>query len=52
MYKLESSTRVFVDVETKVKPRFLNHEEPRTQLLTELEDGSFVNFVWKSFNIN
>ena len=39
--------RLFVDLETEAKPRFLNHEEPRTWLLTDLEDGLFANFIWK-----
>ena len=32
-----------MDLETEAKPRFLNHEEPRAQLLTDLEDGSFAD---------
>ena len=35
----ESSTGVFVDLETEVKSRFLNHEEPRMWFLTDLEQG-------------
>ena len=34
-----------MDLETKANPRFLNHEEPRAWLLTDL-DGSFANFIW------
>ena len=34
-----------MDLETKAKPRFLNHEEPRERLLTDLEDGLFTNFM-------
>ena len=33
------------NLETEAKPRFLNHEELRAQLLTNLEDGSFTNFM-------
>ena len=36
-----------MDLETSASPRFLNHEELRAQLLTNLEDGSFANFIWK-----
>ena len=36
-----------MDLETEVKPRFLNHKESRARLLTDLEDGSFTNFIWK-----
>ena len=32
--------RVFVDLETETKPRFLNHEDPRTWSLTDLEKGA------------
>ena len=35
-----------MDLETKAKPRFLNHEELRARLLTDLKDGSFANFLW------
>ena len=35
--------RLFMDLETEANPRFLNHEEPRARLLTDLEDGSFAN---------
>ena len=28
-----------MDLETKAKPMFLNHEEPRVWLLTDLENG-------------
>ena len=28
-------------------PRFLNHEDPRAWSLTDLEDCSFTNFIWK-----
>ena len=31
--------RVFVDLETKAKLRFLNHEDPRAWFLTDLEKG-------------
>ena len=31
-----------MDLETKAKPRFLNHEEPRARLL---EDGLFADVV-------
>ena len=31
--------RVFADLETEAKPRFLNHEDPRAWFLTDLEDG-------------
>ena len=34
-----------MDLETEAKPRFLNHKEPRAQLLTDLEDGSFEDVV-------
>ena len=36
------------DLETKAKLSFLNHEELRARLLTNLEDSSFVNFIWES----
>ena len=36
-----------MDLETEVKPRLLNHEDPRVQLLTNLEDGLSTNFIWK-----
>ena len=36
-----------MDLETEVKPRLLNHEDPRVQLLTNLEDGLSANFIWK-----
>ena len=29
--------RIFVDLETKAKPRFLNHEGSRVRFLTDLE---------------
>ena len=32
--------RVFVDLETKAKPRFLNHEDPKAWFLTDLEKGT------------
>ena len=32
--------RVFVDLETETKPRFLNHEDPRAWFLTDLEKGA------------
>ena len=34
-----------MDLETEAKPRFLNHEEPRARLLTDLEDGSFADVI-------
>ena len=34
-----------MDLETEVKPRFLNHKEPRARLLTDLEDSSFADVV-------
>ena len=34
-----------MDLEIEVKPRFLNHEEPRAQLLADLEDGLFADVV-------
>ena len=40
IHRLDIKTRVFVDLETEAKPRFLNHEKPRVRLLTDLEDGS------------
>ena len=39
--------RIFVGLETEGKPRFLNHEDPRAWSLTNLEDRSFTNFIWK-----
>ena len=41
-----------MDLETEAKPRFLNHEEPRVRLLTDLEDSSFTNFTWKCCKID
>ena len=32
-----------MDLETEAKLRFLNHKDPRAQLLTNLEDDSFAN---------
>ena len=32
--------RIFVDLETKAKPRFLNHEDPKAWFLTDLEKGT------------
>ena len=32
--------RVFVDLETKAKPRFLNHNNLRAWFLTDLEKGT------------
>ena len=29
-----------MDIETKAKPRFLNHKDPRAWFMTDLEDGS------------
>ena len=34
-----------MDLETEVKPRFLNHEDPRARLLTDLEDGSVARSI-------
>ena len=34
-----------MDLETEAKPRFLNHEELRARLLTNLEDSSFADVV-------
>ena len=31
-----------MDLETKVKPRFLNHEDPKMWFLTDLENGKVV----------
>ena len=31
-----------MDLETKVKPRFLNHEDAKTWFLTDLENGKVV----------
>ena len=31
-----------MDLETEVKPRFLNHEAPRTWFLTDLENGTVI----------
>ena len=31
-----------MDLETKAKPRFLNHEDPRAWFLTDLENGTAV----------
>ena len=39
--------RIFVGLETEVKPRFLNHEDPRAWSLTNLEDCPFTNFICK-----
>ena len=35
-----SRAMAFVDLETEVKPRFLNHEDPRAWFLTDLEKGT------------
>ena len=40
--------RIFVDLETKAKPRFLNHKDPRACLLTDLEQGA----IQETFNRN
>ena len=32
--------RVFVDLETEGKPRFLNHKDPRDWFLTDLGKGA------------
>ena len=34
--------RLFMDLETKAKPRFLNHEEPRACFLTDLDNGTVI----------
>ena len=31
-----------MDLETKAKPRFLNHEDPREWFLTDIENGTVV----------
>ena len=31
-----------MDLETEAKPRFLNHEEPRAWLLTDLDNGTVI----------
>ena len=31
-----------MDLETEVKPRFLNHEGPRAWFLTDLENGTVI----------
>ena len=31
-----------MDLETKAKPRFLNHEEPRAWFLTNLDNGMVI----------
>ena len=31
-----------MDLETKVKPKFLNHEGPRVWLLTDLANGTVI----------
>ena len=31
-----------MDLETKAKPRFLNHEEPRAWFLTDLDNGTAI----------
>ena len=38
--------RVFVDLETEAKPRFLNHEDPRAWLLTDLERGLILGYFY------
>ena len=35
-----------MDLETEAKLRFLNHDDSRVRLLTDLEDGSFASFIW------
>ena len=39
--------RVFVDLETEVKSRFLNHEGPRVWFLTDLENGMTFTVHYK-----
>ena len=39
-------------LETKAKLRFLNHEDSRAQLPTNLEDNSFANLIWKCCKID
>ena len=34
--------RLFMDLESKTKPRFLYHEEPRALFLTDLENGMVI----------
>ena len=34
-------------LETEAKLRFLNHEDPCAWSLTDLEDYSFTNIIWK-----
>ena len=31
-----------MDLETKAKPRFLNHKEPRAWFLTDLQNGTVI----------
>ena len=40
-----------MSLETEAKPRFLNHEDPHAWSLTDLEDCSFNNFIWKCCKI-
>ena len=35
----EPSIRIFVDLETEAKPRFLNYEDQRVWFLIDLEKG-------------
>ena len=37
---------IFMDLETKAKPRFLNHEDPRVRFLTDLENGMVVQLSY------
>ena len=37
---------IFMDLETKAKPRFLNHEDPRVRFLTDLENGTVVQLSY------
>ena len=40
--------RVFVELETEAKSRFLNHEDLRAWFLTDLEDGSPLSLIYRS----
>ena len=39
--------KIFMGLETKAKPRFLNHKDPHAWSLTNLEDCSVANFICK-----
>ena len=42
-----------MDLETKAKPKFLNHEDPRVWFLTDLEHGSpFYFYILKHVQRN